>query len=147
MRNSALRTTECAMPAAMSSTATPLFWAWRTREAMKTVHLVPKSTGDSAKRALSENSSGDDCSECAVPSTNDPHPLEQASFSTALSTRPSRTQTAFMSWPPISSRNVRSGLKLRAARTWASVSTTPESSPSPALSRFSPYPQAVAWAT
>ncbi len=55
MRNSAFFTTEYAMPAAMSSVSTPLFCAWRTRDVMNTVHFVPKSTGDSAKRAAAAN--------------------------------------------------------------------------------------------
>ena len=53
--NSALLTTEYAMPAEMSPYGTPIFCAWRTREVMKTVHFEPRSTGDAARTAISEN--------------------------------------------------------------------------------------------
>ena len=56
-------------------------------------------------------------------SRKEPQPEEQASFSTMLVTMPSRSQMAFMSWPPMSSRKVASGTNFRQPSAWATVST------------------------
>ena len=147
MRNRAFFTTEYAIPAAKSLTLAPIFWACLTRDDMNTVHFVPRSTGCSEVSAASLNAWGLKRSECAVPSMNDPQPLEHASLRMAFATMPFLIQSAFMSCPPMSSTNVASGTSSIAARACAVVSTMPESMPSAAHSRSSPYPVAVACAT
>ena len=74
----------------------------------------------------------------AMPLSNAPHPLEQASFSTMSSTAPSRSHTHLMSCPPISRMKSASGTSSRAARTCATVSTSPESRANARFSSSSP---------
>ena len=50
---------------------------------------------------------------------NDPHPLEQASFRMAFEIMPFLIQSAFMSWPPMSSTNVRRCSRTSATHSWS----------------------------
>ena len=143
----ALRTTEYANPAAMSPSSAPSFWAWRTRDVMNTVQRVPRSTGRCACTAASRKRSKRTFMDHAMPLSSAPHPLEQASFNTMSSTAPSRSHTHFISCPPMSRMKSASGTSSRAARTWATVSTSPESRANAFFNSSSPYPVTHACAT
>ena len=107
---------------------------------MKTVHLVPRSTGFFANNAFSANSSAEYPRDAAKFSIKEPHPEEHASFSMMLSTTPFFRRIHFISCPPISNTQSTFGSKNEAASQCAIVSTSPSSRPNAFFKRFSPYP-------
>ena len=107
--NSAFLMTEYDRPAEMSAGVAPSFCACLTREFMKTVQRLPRSTGASALRASAAKSSMDMLSEVANASMNEPQPAEHASLSMMCSMMPSLTCMHFMSWPPMSRMKSTSG--------------------------------------
>ena len=96
-------------PAMMSSGVRPFFCSVMMLLFIKTVQRLPSSAGFWARKAASAMPSTGMPSEAANSSRKEPHPEEQASFSSMLVTTPSWIQMAFMSWPPMSSRKVTSG--------------------------------------
>jgi hypothetical protein len=89
--------TEYASPAEISATGAPSFCACFTREFIKTVHLVPKSTGFFAYMAMSAKSGVAKPSDFANVSMNEPQPAEHASLSRTESITPSFILMHFMS--------------------------------------------------
>ena len=76
--------TEYESPAAISLMSAPSFWACFTMEFMKTVHLVPRSTGFLALIPILANSSTGISTDLAYVSMKEPQPEEQASLSIML---------------------------------------------------------------
>ena len=73
-------------------------------------------------------------------SRKEPQPEEHASLTRMFVMMPWSSQMAFMSWPPISRRNVMSGMYWNAALAWATVSTTWYSVENALENKSSPYP-------
>ena len=90
---------------------------------MNTVQRLPNKAGLSEEKAFRAMSSTGIFKDAAKFSKNEPQPEEQASLTTILVITPWSSQMAFMSCPPMSSRNVMSGTYREAARAWATVST------------------------
>ena len=105
----------------------PSFCACLTREFMKTVQRLPRSTGLLARVAACANSWTDMFMDTAKLSMKLPQPEEQASLSMMCSMTPSLTCRHFMSWPPMSRMNSTPGTKALAPRRCATVSISPES--------------------
>ena len=135
---SAFLITEIAMPAEISPTLAPSFWACLTFEFMKTVQRVPRSTGCADERAVLANASTVIPSDCEKLLIKEPQPEEQASFNLIESITPSLTVKLFISWPPMSMTKVTPGWKVSAARKCATVSTSPISACKAACTIFSP---------
>ena len=111
----------------MSPTVAPSFWACFTREFMKTVQRLPRSTGCSAVSAAAAKSCTVMPMESAKALMNEPQPEEQASLSMMCSMTPFFTRRHFMSWPPTSRMNSTPGSTSLAPRRCATVSISPES--------------------
>ena len=95
--------TEYDSPADISPIVAPSFCACLTLEFMKTVHLVPRSTGFFENKASCANAFVSRFTDFAYVSRKEPHPAEHASFSIMLYMAPSLIFMHFMSWPPMSS--------------------------------------------
>ena len=135
---SAFLITEYESPAAMSPTVAPSFCACFTREFMKTVQRLPRSTGWRAPMASCANSSTPMSMDTAKLSMKEPQPEEHASLSMMCSITPSATRRHFMSWPPMSRMNCTPGRKAFAPRRCATVSISPESALSASMRSASP---------
>lgn len=85
-------------------------------EFIKTVQRVPKSQGCKAIQAERAKSDTLYFNVRAKVSMNEPHPDEQASFSSMRVIAPCLTKIAFMSCPPMSRMKETSGAICRAAR-------------------------------
>ena len=100
----------------MSPTEAPSRWACLTLEFMKTVHLVPRSTGWVDSSALAAKVWTSVFIDAAKVWRNEPQPLEQASLTAMESTAPPLMRRYFMSWPPMSITLVTPGQTVLAAR-------------------------------
>ena len=89
--------TEYDSPAEISPIVAPSFCACFTLEFINTVHLVPRSTGASAKSASFAKSFTSRFTDFAYVSMNEPHPEEHASFSMILYIAPSLMRMHFLS--------------------------------------------------
>ena len=99
---------------------------------------MPKSQGCKAIQAERAKSDTSYFNVRAKVSMNEPHPDEQASFSSMRVIAPCLTKIAFMSCPPMSRMKETSGAICRAAR--AIVSIMLPSRPKAAFINSSPYP-------
>ena len=122
----------------MSPTVAPSFCACLTREFIKTVQRLPRSTGALAWMAASANARTSMFMDTAKLSIKLPQPDEQASLSMMCSITPSFTRRHFMSWPPMSRMNSTPGRNALAPRRCATVSISPESALRASMSSASP---------
>ena len=107
---------------------------------MKTVQRLPRTAGSSDRKAAEAISVTGIFKVEAKFSRKEPHPEEHASFTRMFVMIPWSSQIAFISWPPISRRNVISGMYWKAALAWATVSTTWYSVENALENSSSPYP-------
>ena len=111
-------------PAIMSPGSFPLRCSVIILLFIKTVHRLPSWAGFSESKAVRAIFPTGIWREEAKFSRKEPHPEEQASFSTILVIIPLSSQMAFISCPPMSRIKEASSTYFLAARAWATVSTT-----------------------
>ena len=111
-------------PAMMSSGFLPFRCSVTMLLFMKTVQRLPRTAGSSERKAAEAISVTGIFKVEAKFSRKEPQPEEHASFTRMFVMIPWSSQMAFMSCPPISRRNVISGMYWKAALAWATVSTT-----------------------
>ena len=92
-------------PAIMSSGFLPFLCSVMMLLFMKTVHRLPRAAGAPDEKAADAIRVTGMDRVLAKFSRKEPHPEEQASLTTMFVTTPLSSQTAFMSWPPISRIN------------------------------------------
>ena len=127
-------------PAMMSSGFLPFLCSVTILLFMKTVQRLPRTAGASDRKAAEAISVTGIFKVEAKFSRKEPHPEEHASFTRMFVMIPWSSQIAFISWPPISRRNVISGMYWKAALAWATVSTTWYSVENALENSSSPYP-------
>ena len=127
-------------PAMISSGFFPFLCSVTMLLFMKTVQRLPRTAGFFEEKAASAISVTGIFNVEAKFSRKEPQPEEHASLTRMFVMMPWSSQMAFMSCPPISRRNVMSGMYWNAALAWATVSTTWYSVENALENKSSPYP-------